>query len=118
VVEVVSDQTGRPTYAPDLAQALARLSGLTGPPAPSGIYHFANAGETNWFELTRTIAVLAGVRCQVTPTSTAALGRAAHRPAYSVLSTSKITSATGIEPRPWIEALGECIEALVGGGVS
>lgn len=111
-VEIVADQTGRPTYAPDLARALSRLAGLTGPAAPSGFYHFANAGEATWYDVTQTIAVLSGARCRITPIETADLGRAARRPTYSVLSTAKLTRATGIEPRSWVEALGECLEHL------
>src|SRR5690606_5926641 len=41
-VDVVSDQWGRPTYADDLAEAALSLLDA------SGIYHFANAGETTW----------------------------------------------------------------------
>ena len=44
--------------------------------------------------------------------STAELGRPAPRPAYSVLDTRKLTDHTGIVPRPWQEALAECLAGL------
>ena len=109
-VRVVADQRGRPTYAPDLAATLLRLSGIHGgAAAPSGIYHFANAGETTWFDFTVAIAGELDADCRVVPITTAEFPTAATRPAYSVLSTRKLTEATGIEPRPWTEALADCV---------
>ncbi|HEU5073872.1 MAG TPA: dTDP-4-dehydrorhamnose reductase, partial [Polyangiaceae bacterium] len=52
-LRVVSDQVGRPTYAPDLAAAVLRLIGLeprARAPAEPGVYHYANHGATSWHE--------------------------------------------------------------------
>lgn len=48
-ISVVNDQRGRPTYADDLAEAV--LSILD----ESGIYHFANEGETTWHGFAESI---------------------------------------------------------------
>jgi hypothetical protein len=49
-ISVVADQFGCPTSARDIAQALAtitlRMIADTG--APTGVYHFVNAGDTSW----------------------------------------------------------------------
>jgi dTDP-4-dehydrorhamnose reductase len=49
----------------------------------------AGAGACTWFELARTTFERAGLTCEVRPQSTAALGRPAPRPAYSVLRSTR-----------------------------
>lgn len=107
-LRVVADQVGRPTYAADLAVALMALaqSDLV------GTYHFANAGECTWHAFATEIVRQAGRVCPVRPIRTADLDRVAPRPAYSVLDTGKLTDHTGIVPRPWQEALAECLAGL------
>ena len=108
---VVADQVGRPTFCDDLAAALLRVGGLTGPAAPAGIYHFANAGVVSWHGFAEAIAATArqygeALRCQrIDPLTTAQYPLPARRPAYSVLSTDKLTQATGMVPRAWQAAL-------------
>jgi dTDP-4-dehydrorhamnose reductase len=53
---VVSDQRGRPTATPDLADAIVALlqAGAT------GVFHFANRGEASWHEFARAILDLSG----------------------------------------------------------
>jgi len=41
------------------------------------------------------------------PIKSDVLGRAAKRPVYSVLDTSRFTRITGMHPRSWKEALNE-----------
>jgi dTDP-4-dehydrorhamnose reductase len=101
---VVSDQRGRPTATMDLAQAVLALLEV----GASGIYHFANRGEVTWFEFTQAILMLSdNANVRVVPTDSATLGRAARRPAYSVLDTSKYESMTGRRVRHFGEALVE-----------
>jgi dTDP-4-dehydrorhamnose reductase len=116
-LRVVADQRGRPTYSQDLANAALALLGLgsggRGPPPPSGIYHFANRGETTWHGLAQTIldrarALGFALRTRsVRPTSTREFPRPAPRPAYSVLATDKIEAVLGYAPRTWQAALEE-----------
>ncbi len=119
-LRVVADQRGRPTYAPDLAAAALDLAGLAagGERAPSGCYHFANAGETTWYDFAcriRERAAALGFPVQarvVHPVTTAEFPRPAPRPAYSVLDTAKITAALARAPRPWHDALDDHLAAL------
>jgi dTDP-4-dehydrorhamnose reductase len=113
-VNMVADQHGRPTYAPDLAWALLRLAGQSddGPAAPPGIYHFANSGACTWYELTMAIRERVANACDVRPVTTAEVPRPAKRPAYSVLDTTKYEAATGRVPTPWPLAVGRCLDVL------
>ncbi|HLV65451.1 MAG TPA: dTDP-4-dehydrorhamnose reductase [Polyangiaceae bacterium] len=115
-LRVVRDQEGRPTYTHDLADVALRLVGVGGAAAPAGIYHFANAGPTTWYDFAHGIhdaALRRGVPLRVArivPVSTAEFPRPAPRPAYSVLDTGRIEKALGITPRHWMEALDEHLE--------
>jgi dTDP-4-dehydrorhamnose reductase len=103
-VQVVSDEEGSPTYAPDLAAALVALleAGASGP------VHAANAGGVTRLELARTALRLAGDDpAKVVPTTQKAFGRAAPRPEFSVLDCTRCAALTGRALRPWEAALAE-----------
>jgi dTDP-4-dehydrorhamnose reductase len=108
-LRVVDDQWGCPTYAPDLAAALARLALDRRP----GVYHVTNEGACTWFDLAVAAVELAGLDPLLVGTTTSAeLGRPAPRPANSVLSGAA-WAAAGLPPlRPWREALAEYVAAL------
>jgi dTDP-4-dehydrorhamnose reductase len=103
-LRVVDDQRGCPTYAPDLAGALARLAVERRP----GIFHVTNDGACTWHDLAVAAVQLAGLDPSVVATTTTAeLGRPAPRPANSVLAGAA-WAAAGFRPlRPWREALAE-----------
>lgn len=119
-LRVVHDQVGRPTYTADLAQAALCLAGInpTAQAADSGIYHFANAGETSWYGLAQGILALArdlgfALRAHtIEPVSTAEFPRPAPRPAYSVLSTTRYELATQRMPRSWQDALADYLKNI------
>jgi dTDP-4-dehydrorhamnose reductase len=103
---VVDDQKGKPTATTDLAEAVVALLALP----VSGIVHFANRGEMTWKDFASEILALAGRDdVRVLPTSSSALGRAAQRPAYSVLDTAKYEGLTGRPIRHFREPLIEYI---------
>ena len=108
-LRVVDDQRGCPTYAPDLAGALARLAVERRP----GLYHVTNSGACTWHELACAAVEMAGLDPSVVaPTTTAELARPAPRPANSVLSGAA-WAAAGLAPlRPWRAALAERMEAV------
>ncbi|MBI3271035.1 MAG: dTDP-4-dehydrorhamnose reductase [Planctomycetes bacterium] len=109
-LEVVDDQRGSPTHAPDLARALLGLARL---PA-TGIVHATNAGSTTWHGFARKILELSGVAREVRAITTTQLGRPAPRPANSVLDCARL-AALGIRLRPWEEALGAYLAGRGGG---
>ncbi|MGH9837776.1 MAG: dTDP-4-dehydrorhamnose reductase [Blastocatellia bacterium] len=104
-VRVVSDQYGSPTYAPHLAAGIARLI-ETG---AFGVVHLAGSGGTSWFELTRKLYALRGIKTEVRPVATADFPRPAARPCYSVLTT--IQSPEILLP-PWEEGLAAFSKAV------
>jgi dTDP-4-dehydrorhamnose reductase len=119
-LKVVADQHGRPTYTSDLAQVALRLLGiLDAPAAQPGLYHFANSGQTTWFDFTNTIRDICtklGLELRVKtihPVTTAEFPRPAPRPHYSVLDTQRIERVLGAPPRPWEIALSAYIAGQV-----
>ena len=100
-IEVVNDQRGCPTYAPDLATAIIKLcrSGA------EGIVHCTNAGNCTWYEFAQEILRRSGLRTTVRPTTSDKYVRPAVRPSYSVLSPVSL-SVYGVKLRPWQETLG------------
>lgn len=117
---VVDDQRGSPTSAADLAAALLiiaiRLIEDEG--APTGTFHFSNAGAVSWAGFASEIFAQSGARGgavpAVKPIATADYPTPARRPANSLLSHDAIRAAYGIEPRPWQAALGDILDELIG----
>lgn len=104
-INVVHDQTGSPTYTPDLAQyTLKLLEARAG-----GLFHIVNSGQASWCELASEAVRLAQVECTVNAIPSSAYPQKAVRPAYSVLDCKALAGVTGITPRPWVQALREYI---------
>lgn len=116
-LRVVNDQHGTPTYAVDLAQVIVQI--IQNGEFPSGTYHFTNAGRTTWYEFAAQIQSvgneigLLGSDCTIHPISTDEYPTKATRPAYSLLSTSKIQRTLGITPPDWKESLHTCLLQLL-----
>lgn len=104
---VVSDQVGRPTYAPDLAAGLWEFSQNSHRPAQSGqILHFTNSGEpVSWCGFAQEIfRALGQDPGRVTACPSSAWPSPARRPPWSVLDLTSWRHAVG-EPAPWTDAL-------------
>jgi dTDP-4-dehydrorhamnose reductase len=100
-LRVVDDQTGRPTYAADLAEGIVQLVER----GCLGLYHLANSGSATWWELARAALDHVGYGdLPVARIRTAQFPRPAQRPAWSVLDLGKAARA-GVQLRPWREAL-------------
>nr|WP_248492268.1 dTDP-4-dehydrorhamnose reductase [Tsukamurella sp. PLM1] len=112
--KVVDDQTGSPTYAPDLAAGLLDLAELLGvdPTRPGGVLHAAGGGAASWFDVARGVFERVGADPgRVSPCTTAEFPRPAPRPAYSVLSSRAWVDA-GLRPLPdWRDALDRALGA-------
>ena len=111
---VVHDQVGSPTYTPDLAALSLDLVRA----GAEGLYHVVNAGRASWCELAHEAVRSAGLSTPVRPIESADWPQKAARPAFSVLDTSRFTQATGITPRPWVQAVREYVygRTQTGGG--
>ena len=112
-LNIVVDQKGRPTYAKDLAIATMKMiEAMNAGKSIKGVYHYANQGETTWFDFAAKIKAIAGLTCEVQPIETKDFPTPAKRPAYSVLDTSKIEHDLAIDIRHWEDALKDCIDHL------
>ena len=111
VVEVVNDQIGQPTSAPDLARQIHQLIEKGGAP---GIYHGTNSGRATWFEFAREIFLLSTADPErVIPVGSSEVVRPAKRPSFSVLGHAG-WAREGMQPmRDWHEALKEMMPAII-----
>jgi dTDP-4-dehydrorhamnose reductase len=106
-IRVVADQHCTPSYVPHVARAILFLAGIRQAPAPWGIYHVTNAGETTWCEFAVEIFKQAGLDVKVIPITTAEYGAPAPRPLYSVLDTTAYHRLGGPAMPDWKAALQE-----------
>jgi dTDP-4-dehydrorhamnose reductase len=113
-LQLVCDEIGCPTYATDLAAAIAGLaseSAQPGGPGPRGVYHIVNAGRASRAEWAREVLRLAGLDVPTREVSLEAWPRPSRPPAWGVLEP---TPLPGGPLRHWREALAEYAELLLG----
>lgn len=109
-ISVVADQVGSPTFAGDLADAIAAvLPKLT--PETSGIYHYANRGVCSRHTFAREILRLLSLPATVRPITSDAYPTAACRPRYSALDSSGIQEVFGLSIPDWRESLSAFLAA-------
>jgi dTDP-4-dehydrorhamnose reductase len=114
-LRVVSDQTGTPTYAADLAEAIMSIiSGVIRNQIAmnAGIYNYSNEGVCTWYDFAVEIIQEAGLTCQVNPVLTKDYQLAAERPAYSVMDKSKIKDNYNLSIPHWRTSLKRCMKLL------
>ncbi len=135
-LKVVRDQIGAPTCAADIAAATARiLTNIYGRnddasafSKVSGTYHMTAAGETTWYDFTKAILQEAAQASQdlpwlaaatqgrplltrrIVPITASEYGSRTPRPAYSVLSNSRLTQTFGITLPDWRTQLHQCLK--------
>ena len=112
-VEAIADKFSSPTSAIDTAGWMEPFFNLE---LPGGLYHACNAGTCSWQEYgTHALAVASEAGVPLRTTTVAPIRLAdmkqfiAPRPIFSILSTRKLTSVTGISPRHWRDALRDYI---------
>ena len=102
-LNMVTTEIGSPTYASDLAAAIAQL--LRHP--QYGVYHLVNEGAVSRYDFARAILAAIGKRdYPLDPITT--FSRAAQPPPYGALRNNR-AAALGITLRPWQAALHECL---------
>ncbi len=109
-ISVVSDQSGTPTYAADLADVILQI--ISSGNWVSGIYHFSNEGQITWFDFAVAIKELSGSACNVNPITTSQYPTPAKRPGYSVLDKEKIKSTFQLKGTDWKDSLTVCLLRL------
>ena len=110
IVNVVYDQTGTPTYAKDLAEAILHiLPQLDAVPRYGEIFHYSDEGSCSKAEWAQKIMTLKKTDCDVNPIPTSQYPAPAKRPAYSVLDKSLIRTVFGVKVPLWERSLSKAI---------
>jgi dTDP-4-dehydrorhamnose reductase len=120
-LRVVDDQSGCPTYAPDIAEgiiAIARTVVRSGwNPTFRGITHLAGPEGRTWWEFAREILVGAaergGTSVPVDPIPTSEYPTPAARPANSRLSTARLGSIFDLQLPALEHSLANCLDRLL-----
>ena len=115
-IRVVADQVGTPTWARDIAEAIAAIAPIK--PEPGTTYHFTNSGVASWYDF--AVAIFEEAEAigfplkvqQVIPITTSEYPTPAKRPAYSVLANQKITAVLGTYPPHWRTSLRRMLSQL------
>ncbi len=109
-IGIVFDQLGTPTYARDLAEAVLNI--INSQDFLTGVYHYSNEGVASWYDFTKAIVEIAGIKCSIDPIETYQYPTPAKRPAYSILNKAKIKKAYNMEIPYWKTSLEKCINIL------
>ncbi len=119
-IEVVDDQTGTPTYAPQLAGTILEIaSRLAGNPdaAPWGTYHAAGAQAVTWCDFAREILQvsgdLGGPTAQVRGIPGNSYPTSAPRLANASLDSSRLERTFGLTMASTRDGLRDCIGQLL-----
>ena len=102
------DQIICPTSTEDLSRAVLAL--IEHRECGAGIYHLVNEGECSWFEFTKAIYDILGLKVVLRPVDRKGLSGSMRRPLYSVLANTK-ARALGITLRHWRKALEAYLES-------
>ncbi|MBQ4439633.1 MAG: dTDP-4-dehydrorhamnose reductase [Kiritimatiellae bacterium] len=102
-LKVVDDQRGNPTSTKEVARAIRFLLSK---PDVSGIVHATCEDQCSWFELTRELFRLLGLKRPLVPCTTGEFPRPAPRPKCSALKKS-VLNVLGYRTAKWQDALAE-----------
>jgi dTDP-4-dehydrorhamnose reductase len=114
-LRVVSDQTGTPTYAADLAEAIMQIiAGVIRNQLAfnAGLYNYSNEGVCSWYDFAIAIIEESRISCPVVPILTKDFPTKAKRPVYSVMNKSKIKENYNISIPHWRTSLKRCMKIL------
>ncbi len=117
-LRVVDDQIGCPTYARDLAVAIADIARFVSDNRSGwGTYHYCNQGALTWFAFARKIFALARtfddfMVQDIIPILSHHYPTPTPRPHYSVLDCTSIEETFGVARRDWDAALREMLAEL------
>jgi dTDP-4-dehydrorhamnose reductase len=95
-LSVVSDVVASPTFAGDLADALARLIETDA----YGLYHAVNAGAVSWYDFATEAIAQAGSEAGVEPIAASERRAPAARPRFSALESAKL-EGLGVSIPSW-----------------
>jgi dTDP-4-dehydrorhamnose reductase len=105
-IKVVDDQRLTPTSTRELARKVSDLLSADS----LGLVHVTSNGDCSWFEFAREIFSIAGVKADLSPTTSAAFKSPARRPAYSVLDNARLRAMDMDDLKDWRVALREYLQ--------
>lgn len=124
-LNIVSDQTGAPTWARLIAESTVAMlrqveTEMTSERFVSDIYHLASRGKTSWYGFarqilcdTRSTPMMNGKKVSVlNPISTDEYPTAAKRPKNSSLGVGKLENQYGLQLLEWDQSLQQFIETI------
>ncbi len=111
-LNVVYDQVGTPTYARDLAKAILDIIPTAIQHSGAELFHYSNEGVASWYDFAKIVIAFSGINCSIKPIRTKDYPLPAPRPAFSVLSKSKIKDTYKIKIPYWSDSVKECIQRL------
>jgi dTDP-4-dehydrorhamnose reductase len=109
-LSIVGDQIGCPTYAQDIAKAIAIILPHLNKNEVQGVYHYCGDQSSTWYEFARLIFKVASAQGKKSPKllnviKTSEYPTPAKRPKYSVLDCEKISSIFGVTPSNWKKSI-------------
>jgi dTDP-4-dehydrorhamnose reductase len=114
-LRVVADQTGGPTEARDIADAILAIAAVCRQPAFTawGIYHFAGTPSTSWYGFAQQIFASARGRApRLVPISSRDYPLPAPRPPNSVLDCRRIRDVFALAQPDWRRSLSRILAEL------
>lgn len=112
VLRVVADQTGAPTPADAIADALVTAARAMAAGQTGGTHHFAGTPDTTWAAFARAIMARAALPCRIDEIATADYPTPAQRPLNSRLDCSDFTRDFGVARPDWRAGLDTILKEL------
>jgi len=109
-LKIIADQVGTPTYAMDLAEIILHI--ISKNSVDYGLYHYSSEGVASWYDFAKAIFDISKTKVKALPIKTSEYPTRAVRPAYSVMSKTKIKQTFDIEIPYWRDSLITCISKL------
>lgn len=110
IINVVNDQTGTPTYARDLAEAILHiLPQLDATPRYGEVFHYSDEGSCTRAEWAQKIMTLKRLDCDINPIPSSEYPTAAKRPTCAILDKSLIRTVFGVKVPLWERSLSKAI---------
>ena len=100
---VTTEQTGTPTNANDLAEAILTIIKINS--KNYGIYNFSNQGEATWYDFAKEILIQTNQLTKSNLAKTDYYRTFAARPSYSVLDTRKYKNTFNKAVFDWKKSL-------------
>ncbi len=113
-LNIVYDQQGSPSYAPDLAKAVVQI--LNSPkwqnPGYQRIFNLTNENSTTWYHFAQRIVEYSDLKTIISPISYVDYGVKTPRPINSRLDCTALLEEFNIRLQPWEDALKICLEKI------